>query len=63
MSEFLDDDPEDGFDASDPVEERLRNIIRRVAVVLDALPNTELERRLRSVIADLDKIRLEILDG
>lgn len=63
MTAFLDDDPEDGFDASDPVEERLRNIIVRLAYVLNALDNPELERRIRSINGDLDRVRLELIDG
>ena len=63
MTMFDDDDPEDGFDATDPVEDRIRNIIVRLSYVLNALNDPELERRIRSVTTDLDKVRLEILDG
>lgn len=60
---FLDDDPEDGFDASDPLHERLRNIGLRLMFVLSAINSPELERRLRSVAEDLERIRLELQDG
>lgn len=60
---FLDDDPEDGFDATDLPVVRLFNIQRRVSFVLDKLDSPDLERRLRSVLEDIDRIRLELNDG
>jgi hypothetical protein len=61
--EFLDDDPEDGFDVTDPPEMRLLNIARRVSFVISLMNSPDLERRLRSVKDDLEKIRMEIIDG
>lgn len=60
---FLDDDPEDGFDVTDPPHERVRNIIRRLAYVITLIDDPDVERRIRGVNVDLDRVRQEIIDG
>jgi len=60
---FNDDDPEDGFDASDHPVMRLLNLHHRMNFILSVLNAPELERRLRSVRDDLERIRLELIDG
>lgn len=63
MSDFGDDDPEDGYEADDPPFERLVNIFRRLAYVRDRLElrraaghdsaQPEDQRRLLTIIKDL----------
>ena len=63
MSDFGDDDPEDGYEADDPPFERLVNIAHRLAYVRDRLAlrreaghdsaQPEDQRRLLTIIKDL----------
>lgn len=58
---FGDDDPEDGYDRSDSLLERLRNFALRVAWLADhPVIAAELSERLERLRADLETLRRDI---
>lgn len=55
------DDPEDGFDAGDPIHERLANIVARLRYVIDrGMIAGEFRDRLERVVDDLRIAREEV---
>lgn len=61
MTVFGDYDPDDGWDASDPVPELLLHIARRIAWVVDH-PDGVAER-IQRIVDDIALIRERVLNG
>lgn len=63
MSDFGDGDPEDAWDPDDPIPDLLRNLIRRLAllVVLRELGDRD-RQRLRMLSDDLGRVLARLED-
>ena len=61
MFVFGDYDPDDAYDASDPVLEQLRQMATRVAWLIDH--RDDLAARVQRLIDDIATIRQRIIDG
>jgi len=59
--DFGDYDPDDAWDASDPVDEQLRILIQRIAWLVDH--RDDLQARVERITVDLQRIRQRIRDG
>lgn len=63
--DFGDDDPEDGFDASDTIKQRVTNLVLRVRWIYERLPDSvqsDIRDRLQRLQEDLKIIRDELVD-
>jgi len=49
-------DPEDAFDVTDPVREKVINFIRRLAYVIERLDRPDVEARLVRLKEDLEEL-------
>ncbi len=49
-------DPEDAYDVSDTVREKVVNFIRRLAYVIDRLDRADVEARLVRLREDLEEV-------
>jgi len=66
MSDFGDSEPEDSWDADDPVLEQLDNILRRVALLREsvgAMATAREQQRFRDIDEDLRTVIRRIADG
>lgn len=61
MTDFGDYDPDDAWDASDPVVEQLRQIARRIAWVVDH--RDDLGDRVQRIVDDIERIRQRVEAG
>lgn len=61
MTDFGDYDPDDAWDASDPVAELLRHLARRIAWVVEH--RDDLEDRVQRIVDDIAAIRQRVIDG
>lgn len=61
MTDFGDYDPDDAWDASDPVLEQLRNIASRVAWIVDHRDG--LAARIQRIVDDIATVRQRITNG
>ena len=60
MPIFGDDDPEDAYDPSDPINERLSNLLLRLNWALDRLASGEVREHLLNLFDDLHLIREDL---
>jgi hypothetical protein len=58
MSDFGDYDPDDGWDAGDPVDVQLERLGRRIAWVVDH--RDDLPERVQRIVDDLAALRARI---
>lgn len=63
MSTFGDKDPEDAYDASDPVDQRLALVVRILSSIADERDVIRAERRRIDVLRILTNIAEELGDG
>ena len=66
MTDFGDSEPEDSWDADDPVLEQLDNILRRVALLREsvgAMATAREQQRFRDIDEDLRTVIRRIADG
>ena len=62
MSDFFGDyDPDDAWDAGDPVIEQLRILGRRVAWIIDH--RDDIAARVQRIVDDLEAIRARVVAG
>lgn len=61
MTDFGDYDPDDAWDATDPVPEQLRILARRIAWVVDH--RDDLPPRIQRILDDLAFVRQRIING
>ena len=66
MSDFGDSEPEDSWDADDPVLEQLDNIMRRIALLrasVGAMATQREQMRFRDIDEDLRTVIRRMTDG
>ena len=66
MAEFGDSEPEDSWDADDPVPEQLDNILRRIALLRESVGAMATQReqmRFRDIDEDLRTVIRRLGDG
>jgi len=66
MTDFGDSEPEDSWDADDPVLEQLDNILRRIVLLRDsvgAIATQREQQRFRDIDEDLRTVIRRIADG
>jgi hypothetical protein len=61
MTVFGDYDPDDAWDASDPVPEQLRILAQRIEWLIDH--RDDLSARVARIVADVALIRRRIING
>lgn len=61
MTGFGDYDPDDAWDASDPVDEQLRILARRILWLVDHHDDTP--ARVQRIIDDIERLRIRIARG
>jgi len=64
MSVFGDYDPDDAWDASDPVDTQLRTLATRILWLVDHHDDTpELRDRVQRIIDDMERLRERLARG
>jgi len=58
---FGDYDPDDAWDASDPVDEQLRILARRILWLVDHHDDTA--ARVQRIVDDIDRLRERLANG
>jgi hypothetical protein len=58
---FGDYDPDDAWQADDPVVEQLRQIAQRIAWIIDH--RDDITDRVQRIVDDIERIRQRITDG
>lgn len=61
MATFGDYDPDDAWDATDPVVEQLRVIGERIAWVVDH--RDDIRDRIQRIVDDVEFVRQRVVDG
>jgi hypothetical protein len=61
MTEFGDYDPDDTWDASDPVAEQLRILARRILWLVDH--RDDMTARVQRIIDDIEQLRIRLARG